>query len=415
MSRIRSKVLACSTALLASGTLQAQSLQYSLERAVGPDSEVILHFRSYYFDRLNPGDVTNAAWAAGGWVGYRSGWIGDVLRFGAVAYTSQKLWGPLDKDGSGLLAPGQESYSVIGESYVSLKLWDQVLTGGRFLVNQPEINATDNRMTPITYSGGNLAGQVAGVDYFLAYLNETKPKTNENFVNFVSAAGIAGSASEPLWLVGVSGKPTQDFDWQLSSYYVPNVMQSNYADFRWRTALPADYRLQLGAQAMYQSGVGQRLLAALPASTWSGGLKADLTRGGATATLAYQQTGSGANYQTPYSGWAGYTYMIVKSFNLANMKAWLLGGTYDFGTQGVPGLMLNANLVYGYDAINPSTRAAQPNWTEYDLTLDYRFSDKRWPEWARPFWIRGRAAYVDMRSDGDIQDYRIILNYEWKF
>ena len=415
MSRVRSKVLACSAALLASGALQAQSLQYSLERAVGPDSEVMLHFRSYYFDRLNPGDVTNAAWAAGGWVGYRSGWIGDVLRFGAVAYTSQKLWGPLDKDGSGLLAPGQESYSVIGESYVSLKLWDQVLTGGRFLVNQPEINATDNRMTPITYSGGNLAGQVAGVSYMLAYLNETKPKTNENFVNFVSAAGIAGSASEPLWLASVSGKPTQDFDWQLSSYYVPNVMQSNYADFRWRTALSADYRLQLGAQAMYQSGVGQRLLTALPTSTWSGGLKADLMHAGATATLAYQQTGSGANYQTPYSGWAGYTYMIVKSFNLADMKAWLLGGTYDFGAQGLPGLMLNANLVYGYDAINPSTRAAQPNWTEYDLTLDYRFSDQRWPEWARPFWIRGRAAYVDMRSDGNIQDYRIILNYEWKF
>ena len=77
--------------LLACGSLQAQSLQYSLERAVGPDSEVILHFRTYYFDRLNPGDVTNAAWAAGGWVGYRSGWIGDVLRFGAVAFTSQKL------------------------------------------------------------------------------------------------------------------------------------------------------------------------------------------------------------------------------------------------------------------------------------------------------------------------------------
>lgn len=415
MSRMRSKVLACSAALLASGTLQAQSLQYSLERAVGPDSEVILHFRTYYFDRLNPGDVTNAAWAAGGWVGYRSGWIGDVLRFGAVAYTSQKLWGPLDKGGSGLLAPVQESYSVIGESYVSLKLWDQVLTGGRFLVNQPEINATDNRMTPITYSGGNLAGQVAGVDYILAYLNETKPKTNENFVNFVSAAGIAGSASEPLWLAGVSGRPTQDFDWRLSSYYVPNVLNSNYADFSWRTALPADYRLQLGAQAMYQSGVGEQLLTGSSFSTWSGGLKADLTQGGATATLAYQQTGSGANYQTPYSGWAGYTYMIVKSFNLANMKAWLLGGTYDFGAQGVPGFMLNANLVYGYDAINPSTRAAQPNWTEYDLTLDYRFSDKRWPEWARPFWIRGRAAYVDMRSDGDIQDYRIIVNYEWKF
>lgn len=411
----RSRTVACVAAALSSWAATNPASAQSLADALGRDSEVTLHARTYYFDRLNPGDVTNAAWALGGWLGYRSGWIGDLLRFGVVGYTSQRLWGPLDKDGSGLLAPGQESYSVIGESYVSLKLADQVLTGGRFQVYQPEINPTDNRMTPITYSGGNLAGRVADVDYFLAYLNATKPKTSENFINFVDAAGINSSASEPLWLAGVAGRPTPDFDWQLSSYYVPNVMQSNYAGLNWRTALSADYRLQLGGQAMYQRGVGDRLLAALPGSTWSGGLKADLTRGGATATLAYQQTGSGANYQTPYAGWAGYTFMIVKSFNLANMKAWLLGGTYDFAAQGLPGAQINANIVYGYDAIDPSTRAAQPNWTEYDLTLDYRFTDTRWPLWARPFWIRGRAAYVDMRSAGDIEDYRIIVNYEWKF
>ena len=401
--------------MLACGTLRAQSLNYALERALGPDSEVTLHFRSYYFDRQNPGDVTQAAWAAGGWLGYHSGWIADTLRFGVVAYTSQKLWGPLDQDGSGLLAPGQEAYSVIGESYLSLKLWEQVLTGGRFVVNQPEINATDNRMTPITYSGGNLDGGVDGLRYYVAYLNATKPKTDENFINFVSAAGIAGSTSEPMWLAGVSGKPTPDLDWKMSSYYVPNVLQSNYADVAWRTPLSAHYKLQLGAQAMYQSGVGEQLLTGSSFSTWSGGLKADLTSGGATASLAYQQTGSGSAYQTPYSGWAGYTYMIVKSFNQAGMKAWLLGGSYDFAAQNLPGLKLNAAIVYGWDAINASSGAAQPNWTEYDMTLDYRFSDKRWPEWARPFWIRGRAAYVDMRADGDIEDYRIIVNYEWVF
>ncbi len=386
-----------------------------LERALGPDSEVLLHFRSYYFDRQNPGDVTNAAWAAGGWVGYHSGWIADRVRFGAIGYTSQRLWGPLDKEGSGLLAPPQQSYSVIGEAFVSLKLWDQVLTGGRFLLNQPEINATDNRMTPITYSGGNLAGKVAGVDYTLAFLNATKPKTSERFVNFVSAAGIDSNASEPLWLAGAAGAPSPELNWRLSSYYVPNVLSSTYADASWLTPLSGAYQLRLGAQAMVQRGVGEQLLTGSSFSTWSGGLKADLTSGGATATLAYQQTGSGSAYQTPYSGWAGYTYMIVKSFNLAGMKAWLLGGTYDFAAQNLPGLALNAAIVHGWDAIDASTGAALPNWTEYDLTLDYRFSSKHWPDWARPFWIRGRAAYVDMRDDGHIQDYRIIVNYEWKF
>jgi len=92
-----------------------------------------------------------------------------------------------------------------------------------------------------------------------------------------------------------------------------------------------------------------------------------------------------------------------------------LGGTHDFAALGVPGLVVNGAIVHGWDAVDTSTGAAQPNWTEYDLTLDYRFTAKRWPEWARPFWVRGRAAYVDQGVDGHIQDYRIIVNYEWTF
>ncbi len=399
-------------ALATAGTAHASD---SLADAFGRDSELTLHFRTYYFDRLNPKPPDNAAWAIGGWVGYRTGWIGDALRFGVVGYTSQPLWAPQDKPGSLLLTADQDAYSVIGEVYGSLKLWDQVLTGGRFQVNQPEISPTDNRMTPITYSGGNLGGTLAGINYYAAYLNATKPRNAENFINFVAAANINSPASEPLYLFGLSGQPQQDLAWRFSSYYVPNVLQSNYADVAWSMPLDERYRLRLGAQAMYQSGVGQQLLTGKSFSTWSGGLKADLSSGGGTATLAYQQTGSGADYQAPYSGWAGYTYMIVKSFNLANMKAALLGGTYDFGAHNMPGLAMNAAIVYGWDAINPSSGVAQPNWTEYDLTLDYRFSDKRWPAWAQPFWVRARAAYVDMRSAGEIEDYRIIVNYEWKF
>ena len=80
---------------------------------------------------------------------------------------------------------------MIGEAYASLKLWDQVLTGGRFLVTQPEISLSDIRMTPITYSGGNLSGKLAGIDYFAAYLNATKPRNSDNFQNFAEAAGLS--------------------------------------------------------------------------------------------------------------------------------------------------------------------------------------------------------------------------------
>jgi len=359
--------------------------------------------------------VINAAWAIGGWIGYRSGWLADVFRVGVVGYTSQRLWGPQDKDGSGLLAPGQEPYSVFGQAYASLKLWDQTLTGGRFLVAQPEINLSDIRMTPITYSGGNLSGQLAGIDYFAAYLNATKPRNSDTFQNFAEAAGLAGVEAEPLWLFGLAGQPTKDWQWKFSTYYVPNLLNSTYVDTTWLTPLSANYQLRLGAQAMYQTSVGADLLTSTSFSNWSGGVKADLIAGPAMLSTAYNQTGTEANYQYPYSSWAGYTNMIVKAFNLAGMKAALIGGSYEFAAVGAPGLGVNASIVYGWDSINPGTGAGEPNWTEYDLTLDYRFSAKTWPEWARPFWIRGRAAHVDMRSDGDIQDYRIIVNYERKF
>jgi hypothetical protein len=322
---------------------------------------------------------------------------------------------PQDKPGSLLLTADQDAYSVIGEVYGSLKLWDQVLTGGRFQVNQPEISPTDNRMTPNTYSGGNLEGTLAGINYYAAYLNATKPRNATNFINFVAAANINNPASEPLYLFGLSGQPQRIWPGDSPATTCPTCCSRTMPTWpgrcRWTSGIGCVWARRPCTKAAWASNCSP----AASFSTWSGGLKADLSSGGATATLAYQQTGSGADYQAPYSGWAGYTYMIVKSFNLANMKAGLLGGTYDFAAQGVPGFVLNAAVVYGWDAIDPSSGAAQPNWTEYDLTLDYRFSDKRWPEWARPFWIRARAAYVDMRSAGDIEDYRIIVNYEWKF
>lgn len=402
-------------ALFLAAIAPAQAADADLANALGPDSEVVLHLRSYYFDRLNPGDTQNAAWAIGGWAGYKTGWIADTLRFGVVGYTSQRLWGPQDKGGTGLLVPPQEPYSVLGQAFVSLKFGEQQATGGRFAVDQPEINPHDVRMTPITYQGGALDGAIGGLRYYAAYLDSTKPKASSDFIDFVEAANIARPDSEPLWLLSLGIEPVAGLELRGSSYYVANVLSSTYADLRWLATLASGDRLRLSAQAMYQTSVGDNWLQGKAFNTYSMGLKADYMSGGATLSVAYQQTGRGSNYNTPYAGWAGYPSMIVKDFDLAGQQAWLLSGSYDFASLGAPGFALNGAVVYGYNAINPSTRAAQPDWTEVDVTADYRFSAVTWPEWARPFWIRARAAYVDQGANGIINDYRLILNYEWIF
>ncbi|MEO8124303.1 MAG: OprD family outer membrane porin, partial [Burkholderiales bacterium] len=359
--------------------------------------------------------VQSVAWALGGWAGYKTGWIADALQFGVVGYTSQRLWGPEDKGGTGLLVTPQDPYSVVGQAYVSLKLWDQLATGGRFIVDQPEINPHDIRMTPITYQGGLVSGAVGGLNYYGAYLDGTKPRTSEKFLNFVEAANIDSPTSEPLWLLTLGGEPIKGLGLRVSSYYVANVLSSTFTDVQWLTTLSGGDRMRLSAQGMYQTSVGDDLLQGKPFNTYSMGLKADYMPGAATLTLAYQQTGRGSNYNKPYAGWAGYPSMIVKDFDLAGQQVWLIAASYDFAALRAPGFMLGGGIASGNNAINPSTEAPQPNWTEYDLTADYRFSAKTWPEWTRPFWLRGRVAYVDMGANGVINDYRIILNYEWVF
>ena len=77
--------------------------------------------------------------------------------------------------------------------------------------------------------------------------------------------------------------------------------------------------------------------------------------------------------------------------------------------------VLAGNIATGFDAINPATGAAVANSTEYDIDLNYRFSDKSWPKWAQPLWLRMRAGVLVPAGGGArTENYRIILNYPFE-
>jgi len=389
-----------------------------LARALVRDSAVTVHLRSYYLDRTNSVAPENEAWAGGGWLGYESGWIAGLLRVGAVGYTSQPLYAPDERDGTGLLKPGQEGYSVVGEAYGSLKMRDQVFTVYRQKIDQPEVNPLDTRMTPNTFQGYTLAGKVAGLDYFAGYLDKMKTRNADNFRDFATVAGAPAGVQEAMWLGTVGYAPVKDVALRLSSYHVPNILTSTYADASWSTALTAEHKLRVAAQYMTQTNTGSNLLTGTSFRASAGGVTVDLTRGPATLTVSYTQMARGADYQTPYGLWAGYTSMLVEDFDRAGERAWLIGGTYDFA-RWLPGFSVNVAAVFGHGAIVPATQAAASDNTEYDITFDYRFSGGDWPKWAKPLWIRLRHTRVEKEQPAGntdvVSDYRAIVNYEWVF
>ena len=383
-------------------------------RAFADDATLTLHFRSFWLDRTTPVPPGPAGGAVGGWVGYRTGWLYDAVQAGATLYTSLPAWTPPGADRSLLFAPGPEGYAIFGEAYVSLRAGGHVFTGYRQKIDEPEVNMRDIRMTPNTFEAYGVRGAFGPLSYYAAYVDRIKPVNGDRFIDVAQQAGAPAGADSGLWLGTLRYAPDESFVARLSSYYGDDLLASTYGDVAWTGRVSEGVSLQLGAQAMRQESVGADLMPGAPFRAWSAGARGALTFGGATLGLAVTTMGDEGAYRTPYGAWAGYTSMLLKDFNRAGEKAVFLTAAYDFASIGVKGLSVTSWLVFGDGARDAITGARLSDNTEFDLTIDYRFTDERWPDALRPFWIRARTAQLWERLGGveaRTYDYRLVLNY----
>jgi hypothetical protein len=391
------------------------------QRAFFDDATFTFHLRSYLLDRYDDPGPDPAAWALGGWVGYETGWLGDVLKFGAVGYTSQPLWAPEDRDGTRLLLPDQEGYSVLGQAYAALKFEEQVLTLYRQIVNQPEVNAQDSRMTPNTFEGGSLTGDIGPLTYYAGMLLTMKERDSDEFVNIAQAASDSINEDSYLYLGGLEFSPVEDLKARTSLYVAPDLLASSYSDAVWNHAVGEDTKIRLSGQFMYQSGIGDERLANEGYDGWIGGIKGDFIYNGLTLTAGYtfasDFSGDEDSWQAPFGSWPGYTGMIVEDFNRDEEQALLVGASFDFAGVGAEGLVFTALAAFD---LHVADGLQEQN--EYDFTADYRFTslseNTDW-DWLSPLWLRARYALVEKDElDGETDqrdDFRIILNYELQF
>ena len=379
------------------------------------DTDLKLHFRSYDFDRENPeGGANNEAWTFGGWASYKSGWLFDVFGIGATFYGSAPLHAPDDKDGTSLLAPGQEGYSVFGEAYAAVRYHDYLLVKGyRQVVNQPYINPIDNRMTPNTFEGITAGGKVGIAQYFAGYLWKIKPRNQERFV-FMSRQAAGAGSDDGVILGRVQLTPRAGLRFDVAEQYGINTFNTLYLEGEYLLPLDESWKLRPGAQFTDQRAVGDRLLANAAKTNWStqhGGVRVQALYRELTLTTAFSITRSGNSIQSPWGYSPNYLLMMDRDFNRANEKAVLLGAACDFSKLIVQGLGANLTFATGWDAIDPRTRASAPDQREYNLTVDAR------PPWLKPaflqgWWLRVRGGILDREGARRGWQLRVILNWD---
>jgi hypothetical protein len=381
------------------------------------DTDLTVYLRTYYLGRENPDESKNEAWAFGGWISYRSGWLLDTLQIGATGYGSVPVYAPDDRDGTTLLKPGQEAYGVLGEAFVAARYQDYALAKGyRQEVTQGYINREDNRMTPNTFEGVTLGGKLGPVDYLGGYLWKMKARNSDTFLFMSDQAGAKGT-EDGVALFGVKLAPLPGLKLDVSEQYGINTFNTLFVQADYTHPLAEDLKLILGGQFTDQRAVGDQLLTSASSRDWDTynvSAKAAVAYQALTFTLGGSVTGDGQTIQAPWGSFPGYLSLIQEDFQRAREKAVLVGVAYDFSKLITPGLGAFANVAWGWDAIDPKTRASAPDQTEYDLTIDYR------PPRGflvlpvtRNLWLRVRGVILD-REGADQLGYqvRVILNWE---
>lgn len=380
------------------------------------DTKLDLNLRTYFLYRDNFDNSLNEAWALGGSIAYRSGWFLDRLSIGAEIYTSQPLYAPDSRDGTLLLKSGQKGYTVPGQLYGKIRIVDDnFLNIYRHEYNTPYINRVDSRMTPNTFEAYTFIGTAGGKDgaprftYGAGYFDKIKTLNSDSFISMSEAAGA--NVKRGVYAAGVNVSiPASAFSIGAIDYYSNDIINIGYTEGKYTANVTERLALLLAAQFTDQRSAGKDLLKGFDFQTNQLGLEAALSYGGGILTLAYTMDARGADLQTPWSSYPGYTAVQVQDFNRAGEDAFMIKGSYDFSRIGLEGVTAYALWTHGWNAVGASTGAEVFQQDEYNGDLQWRPKNDA----LKGFWFRLRYARVKQRGTGheSMDDFRIIANYD---
>ncbi|MCX5794404.1 MAG: OprD family outer membrane porin [Elusimicrobia bacterium] len=360
--------------------------------------------RVMYMRRAFDLPQTQESLAGGGWLHYETPpWQG--VSAGLAGYLSQRLGiVPGSRDGANLLAPGQTSYSVLGQAYLQAGRGRSRLKLYRQMLETPFLNSWDIKMVPVTYEAYTLVSSaVPHVEFTVSHVSRIKPWTSSRFLAMSAAAGFPGT-DYPVTLAGAVYRPSPSLTLQGWDYYCYEFMNVAYlqADSRW--GIWRDLDLGLSAQGFLQRDAGKAVGGRFQTGMF--GLLSQAFWKGLTVRGGYTATDREHDIVNPWASYPGYTSIMEEDCDLAGEQAWLLGAAYDFQGTRLDGLKAFADY----------TRSAMirqgwdyPFQREADLTVDYRFKG-----WATGLWLRLRGAWVNnshSRLLASYSDYRAILNF----
>ena len=247
------------------------------------DTQLEARFRTYYLRQKRGMDVLSEAWAIGGSLYYRSGWLADVFAIELEGFTSQPVYAPEDRGGTGLLAPVQGGYSALGIANARLRYRGIDLTGFRQYLDLPYLNRNDVRMTPNTFESITLSKPEGSLTFSTGYTWRVKRGTSEEFVSMTEAIGL--EVDRGLVHAGAVWDPTENLHLGSVAGVVPDVLGGIYGETGFVHRLIGNWETRVDTQFSYQFAVGDKLLGSALPDAWNFGFRSSSSWKGAVLRL----------------------------------------------------------------------------------------------------------------------------------
>lgn len=375
-------------AFLSSGTLHVTVMDYFMSRTYNSDP-----------------NITTQAQALGGRLEYQTPYAAGFAA-GLGLYTAQKMpFSPASTSGSNVLAPGQKSFTALGQSYLKYRLGKTELTIYRQLIESPFINSNDTRIAPITYEAYTVRDtSLPGFKFTASQITGIKTQTSTKFISLPETAGYDSNKS--VSMLGTEYQPHDTLKLQFWNYQAYDFLNTSYFQFD-NTWKRNDWTYTLSGQAMGQTDTGNAIAGRIKSAM--GGIMAGAGTHGATVQIAYTQAANGTDMVNPFASFPGYTSIMEEDCDLDGQKAWLLSFNYDFAAAGLPGLYAETDYTQAY--VPSSDEKSFPTQHEINLILRYSFSNY-WKGLSVTFKT-ATVKHSQRLDDMDYYDYRLITAYKF--
>jgi hypothetical protein len=368
------------------------------------DTVLDVRYRTYYLRQDRSIDVISEAWAMGGSLAYRSGWLLDTFRVELEGFTSQPIVAEDKKSGTLMLQPVQDGIAVLGIANARLRYKGIVLSGYRQYLDLPFLNRHDSRMIPNTFESLVLEKPEGELTFSAGYTWKVKLRDSDEFESLTHALGV--TQDRGLAHAGVFWNPNENLYLGFVGGGMDDVLATVYAEASVAHDFAEGWEARLDAQVTGRGDIGQDFGEGLVEDTWGLGLRASASYQGAVARLGFAITGDSGPITSIYGSNPSYTNLMQRTFTRQDEKALLASLSYDFSGLGLEGLSAIVNFVAAFDGVSSGEpRDAQ----EIDVTLDYRIGRG----WLQSFWLRLRGSWLhEQGREQDGTDFRVILRYD---